>query len=235
MSELMNVYCDEICHLEHDHQPFMVLGAVSCRTAKTAEVATRLRELKAKHRMPPHYELKWTTVSKGRAQYFQDVLDYFFDDDDLHFRALIAAKDGLRHDDHRQTHDEWYYKMLFEMLKVLLDPEKCFRVYLDYKDTHGARRIKKLHEVLSNSVYDFSREIVERVQLVRSHEVELMQLADFLIGAIGYVNRGLQGNPAKSAIVARMRDRSKLSLTRTTLLRAEKVNLLVWTPQQPAA
>ena len=88
---------------------------------------------------------------------------------------------------------------------------------------------------MSNSVYDFSREIVERVQLVRSHEVELMQLADFLIGAIGYVNRGLQGNPAKSAIVARMRDRSKLSLTRTTLLRAEKVNLLVWTPQQPAA
>ena len=39
----------------------------------------------------------------------------------------------------------------------------------------------------------------------------------------------------QTAIVARMRDRSKLSLTRTTLLRAEKVNLLVWTPQQPVA
>jgi hypothetical protein len=163
------------------------------------------------------------------------VLDYFFDDDDLHFRALIAAKDGLRHGDHGQTHDEWYYKMLFEMLKVLLDPEKRFRVYFDYKDTHGSRRIAKLHEVLSNSLYDFSREIVERVQLVRSHEVELMQLADFLIGAVGYVNRGLTQNPTKAALVARMKERSKLSLTRTTLLRAGKVNLLKWTPQQPQA
>ena len=235
MSEPINIYCDESCHLEHDRQPLMVLGAVWCPTDKTPEMAKRLRELKTKHRMPDRYELKWTTVSKGRAVYFHDVLDYFFDDDDLHFRALIAAKDGLRHGDHGQTHDEWYYKMLFEMLKVLLDPEKRYRVYFDYKDTHGSRRITKLHEVLSNSLYDFSQEIVERVQLVRSHEVELMQLSDFLIGAIGYLNRGLTQNPTKAALVARMKERSKLSLTRTTLLRAEKVNLLKWTPQQPQA
>jgi len=235
MSEPINIYCDESCHLEHDGLPLMVLGAVWCPTDKSAEMAKRLRELKAKHRMPDRYELKWTTVSKGRADYFQDVMDYFFDDDDLHFRALIASKDGLRHDDHGQTHDEWYYKMLFEMLKVLLDPEKRYRVYFDYKDTYGSRRIKKLHEVLSNSLYDFSREIVERVQLVRSHEVELMQLSDFLIGAVGYVNRGLSQNPTKSALVERMKERSKLLLTRTTLLRAEKVNLLKWTPQQPQA
>jgi hypothetical protein len=213
----------------------MVLGAVWCPADKTAEMAKKLRELKAKHRMPERYELKWTTVSKGREAYFQDVLDYFFDDDDLHFRALIAAKDGLRHGNHGQTHDEWYYKMLFEMLKVLLDPEKRFRVYFDYKDTHGSRRITKLHEVLGNSLYDFSREIVERVQLVRSHEVELMQLTDFLIGAVGTLNRGLTQNPTKAALVARMKERSKLSLTRTTLLRAEKVNLLKWTPLQPQA
>lgn len=235
MSDTINIYCDESCHLEHDRQPLMVLGAVWCPTDKTAEMAKRLRELKVKHRMPARYELKWTSVSKGRVAYFQDVLDYFFDDDDLHFRALVASKDGLRHSDHGQTHDEWYYKMLFEMLKVLLDPEKHYRVYFDYKDTHGARRVTMLHEVLSNSLYDFSREIVERVQLVRSHEVELMQLADFLIGAVGYLNRGLSGNPTKAALVARMKERSKLSLTRTTLLRAEKVNLLKWTPQQPPA
>ena len=233
MSELINIYCDESCHLEHDHQPLMVLGAVWCPTDKTAEMAKRLREFKAKHRMPERYELKWRTVSKGREAYFRDVLDYFFDDDDLHFRALIAVKEGLRHDHHGQTHDEWYYKMQFEMLKVLLDPDKRYRIYFDYKDTHGLRRIEKLHEVLSNSLYDFSREIVERLQLVRSHEVELMQLTDFLIGAVGYLNRGLTQNLTKAAVVARMKERSKLSLTRTTLLRAEKVNLLKWTPQQP--
>lgn len=231
MSERINIYCDESCHLEQDGQSLMVLGAVWCPTEKTAEMAKRLRELKAKHRMPEGYELKWTSVSKGRMPYFCDVMDYFFDDDDLCFRALIAKKAGLRHADHGQTHDEWYYKMLFEMLKVLLDPEKHFRIYFDYKDTHGGHRVSKLHEVLSNSLYDFSRDIVERVQLVRSHEVELMQLSDFLIGAVGYLNRGLTSNLTKVALIERMKERSKLSLTRTTLLRAEKVNLLLWTPQ----
>ena len=31
MSTLYNVYCDECCHLEHDGQPLMVLGAACLR------------------------------------------------------------------------------------------------------------------------------------------------------------------------------------------------------------
>jgi len=29
MTTIFNVYCDESCHLEHDRQPVMVLGAIS--------------------------------------------------------------------------------------------------------------------------------------------------------------------------------------------------------------
>ena len=42
------------------------------------------------------------------------------------------------------------------------------------KDTRGAAKVKKLHEVLSNAHYDFSRSIIQRIQLVRSHEVEIL-------------------------------------------------------------
>ena len=50
-------------------------------------------------------------------------------------------------------------------------------------------------------MYDFSREVIERLQLVHSHEIEQLQLADLLIGAIGYLNRGLQGNAGKMALI----------------------------------
>ena len=30
MSQIVNLYCDESCHLERDHQPVMVLGVVYC-------------------------------------------------------------------------------------------------------------------------------------------------------------------------------------------------------------
>jgi len=82
--------------------------------------------------------------------------------------------------------------------------------------------------VLCSSIYDFEYQIIERVQTVRSHEVEILQLTDLLIGAVSYVNRGLHMNAAKLAVVGRMRERSGYSLTKTTLLRENKVNLFMW-------
>jgi hypothetical protein len=230
MSEIFNVYCDESCHLENDGQKAMILGAVWCPLAKTREIAIRLREIKQKHGVAPDFEVKWTKVSPGKVSLYLDLVDYFFDDDDLHFRALVVPdKSELRHDAFPgQDHDTWYYKMYFDMLKVIIRPDARYRVYLDIKDTRGAQKVAKLHEVLCNNMYDFSREVIERLQLVHSHEIEQLQLADLLIGAVGYINRGLQGNAGKTALVERMQRRSGYALTRTTLYREEKLNLFRW-------
>lgn len=91
MSEIYNVYCDESCHLENDHQQVMVLGAVWCPQEKAREISVRLREIKVHHGLPPEFELKWTKVSPAKARFYLDVMDYFFDDDDLFFRALIVG------------------------------------------------------------------------------------------------------------------------------------------------
>lgn len=227
-AQAFNVYCDESCHLEKDRQDMMVLGAVWCPAEQVHEISVRIREIKARHALPPAFEMKWVKVSPGKAQFYLDVMDYFFDDDDLHFRALIAEKSQLRHGDFEQTHDEWYYKMYFDMLKVILRPDARYRVYLDYKDTQGGAKVAKLHDVLCNNVYDFSREIIERVQLARSHEIQILQLADLLIGALSYANRNLSTSAAKSRLVERMRARSGYKLTHTTLLCESKVNLFRW-------
>jgi len=230
MSEFFNIYCDESCHLEHDRQKAMVLGAVWCPLEKTREIAIRLREIKKKHGMAASFEAKWTKISPAKKDLYLDLIDYFFDDNDLHFRALIIPdKTKLRHDSFPgQDHDLWYYKMYFDMLKVILRPDAHYRIYLDIKDTRGAEKVAKLHEVLSNDMYDFSRQVIERLQLVHSHEIEQLQLADLLIGAIGYLSRGLKENLGKMAIIRRMQQRSGYLLTKTTLLKEEKMNLFCW-------
>jgi len=230
MSETFNIYCDESCHLENDNQKAMVLGAVWCPLDKTREIAVRLREIKQKHGLPPHFEVKWTKVSPAGKALYLDLVDYFFDDDDLHLRALIVPdKSLLRHCAFPgQDHDNWYYKMYFDMLKVIFRPDARYRIYLDIKDTRGAQKAAKLHEVLCNDRYDFSRQVIERLQLVHSHEIEQLQLADLLIGAIAYLNRGLKENAGKIAIIDRLRRRSGYDLTRTTLLREEKTNIFRW-------
>lgn len=229
MNEIFNVYCDESCHLENDHQQVMVLGAVWCPLEKAHEIAVRIREIKQRHNMKPGFESKWTKVSPAKRLFYLDLMDYFFDDDDLHFRALIVPdKSQLQHEAYSQSHDDWYYKMYFNMLKVIFSPKAHYRIYLDIKDTRGAEKVVKLHDVLCNSIFDFSQQIIERVQTVRSHEVELLQLADLLIGTVSYANRGLATSRAKQALVERMRIRSSYNLTKTTLYLESKVNLFRW-------
>jgi hypothetical protein len=233
MSEIFNVYCDESCHLENDRQPLMVLGAVWCPLEKTREIAIRIREIKKQHDLPPNFEIKWVKVSPAKLDFYIAVMDYFFDDDDLHFRGLIADKTRLRHKERNQTHDDWYYKMYFDMLKVILFPYSRYRIYIDVKDTRSQSKVEnlqKLHEVLSNNMYDFRREVIERVQAVHSREIEQLQLADLLIGAVAYANRGLQTSQAKLELVNRMRQRSGYRLTSKTLYRENKVNLFLWQP-----
>ncbi len=238
MAEAFNVYCDESCHLIHDQSKVMVLGCVWCLTDRVPEVASRLRDIKAEFGLLKRgsesagrgpFELKWHKVSPGKLDYYLRVVDYFFDDDDLHFRGVVIPdKSKLDHAVFKQDHDTWYYKMCFTMLEPLIDPKHRYRVYLDIKDTQSEVKRQKLEEVLRNCRYDAAGSIVERVQQIRSHESELLQLADLLIGAVSYQNRGLQTSSAKTEIIRRIQKRSGKTLAGTTWLREAKLNLLVW-------
>ena len=227
-----NIYCDESCHGERDGQPVMVLGALWSPQGSTRDVARRVRDIKSRHGLAKDFEVKWTKVSPAKVGFYQELLDSFFDDPNLHFRALIADKTRLRHEAFQQDHDTWYYKMYFHLLLPLLSPEDHYRIYLDIKDTRSATRIRKLEEVLRNAKYDFQRQIIERVQTVRSHEVEQIQLADLLIGAVAWANRDPGASAAKAALVERVRHLSGYRLTSTTLLREGKFNLFHWQPQE---
>lgn len=229
MGEAYHIYCDESCHLEHDRLSVMVLGAVWCPAEKVREVMTRIKEIKARYNVAPLTEVKWVKISPAKLSLYLELVDYFFDDDDLHFRALIVPDKGkLDHPAFQQEHDDWYYKMYFDMIKVLLGPNNEYRIFLDIKDTRSSAKAAKLHEVLCNNMYDFRREILKQIQIVRSHEVQILQLCDILLGAVGYANRDLHTSQAKERLVERIKARSGYSLRRTTLYGESKFNLFAW-------
>lgn len=232
MSEAYNIYCDESCHLENDKQNIMVLGAIWCPKIKAKEFFSEIREIKNKNNLNINFEIKWTKISPAKLNFYLDVVNYFFNNDNMHFRALIALeKDKLRHENFAQDHDTWYYKMYFNMLKVILDPKYRYRIYLDIKDTRSGIKMEKLHDVLCNNFYDFSRSVIEGVQSVNSQEIELLQLTDLLIGAVSYINRGLSSSGAKLELINLIKKRSRYSLKATTLVREEKFNLFFWRPE----
>lgn len=229
MNTEFNIYCDESCHLENDKQKSMTLGGIWIPIGKRLEITKRLREIKEQHGLSKHYEMKWTKVSPSKELFYKNIIDYFFDDEDIHFRCVvIPEKKMLNHEKYKQTHDDWYYKMYFHMLKVILRPNEKYNIYLDIKDTLGKEKIVQLHKVLSHSLYDFNQNIIKKVQLIRSHESDILQIVDLLIGAIGYFHRGLKTSSTKQALIERIMQRSGYSLVKNTLFKEDKLNILIW-------
>lgn len=229
MSEI-NIYCDESCHLETDGQPIMVIGAVWCPTSEVRRISRELRELKSTYQA--RGELKWIKISKARHAFYKALIEYFFAEAALNFRCLVVEdKKRLNHEYFNQgRHDTFYYKMYYYMLRNILLRTNKYNIYLDIKDTRSAQKVRELSEILCNTVYDFTGEMISRIQNIRSHESEILQLADLLIGAVGYKNRELSGNSAKEAVVAQIMGRVGHDLCVSTPPWQEKFNLFVFTP-----
>ncbi len=229
---VLNIYCDETTHLLNDRIPTMVLGALTCPKGEIPRVTRDILAIKAAHSIPASTEAKWTRVSPGQVTFYEHLLGYFFDEPCLDFRAVIIPdKSILRHAEFHQDHDDWYYKMYYVLLKALMRRSHFYHIYLDTKDTRSAAKIAKLHEVLANS-HELDGAAVESVKSVRSHEVQLFQILDLLLGAVNYTNRKLSSSGAKTRLVDYVKERSGLTLEVNTSPTRRKVNILRWTPSR---
>ncbi|MCX5991268.1 MAG: DUF3800 domain-containing protein [Chloroflexi bacterium] len=231
MSETFNIYCDESCHLEYDNQPVMLLGAIWCPREEVARLSKEVQEMKALHRATG--ELKWTKVSKSRLGFYLEIVDWFLAEASLRFRGLVILnKERLDHNQFNEgSHDEFYYKMYFSLLSKILSPDMRYNIYLDIKDTRSRLKLRKLEEVLCNDQYDFTGQMIAHLQNIRSHESCLLQVCDFLLGAVSYRHRGLSENPAKVEIIKHLEARLGRVLLYSTPLREEKFNLFLFAPR----
>lgn len=217
MSRTFNFYCDESCHLEKDEKPFMLIAYVSSAYNQTALHHQNIRQIKRKFRL--NAELKWSSLSKSSYPVFSELIEYFFATD-LQYRAIVIDKSQIKHDAFNQSHDDFYYKMYFQLLSKKILPDYNYNIYLDIKDTRSAKKVNGLKKFLNNNYVS-----VRNLQNIRSHESELMQLTDIITGAIGYHLRGLNQVIAKKKIIEKIQLHSRLPLTMSTPKSDSKLNL----------
>lgn len=218
MNKTFNIYCDESCHIEHDHKNFSLLGSVSSAYNQVKRHAERIKYIKEKHHF--YGEIKWTKVSSSQAQFYKDLLDYFFDTD-LQFRAVVVNKSKINNQNYNQDYDTFYYKMYYYLLNHNKNSQYSYNVYLDIKDTLSAHKVNTLKEIL-NVKYGVFR----TVQNIRSHESVLMQLADFITGALSYnLNNSDKKVVAKNQIIERIKQHTNQNLVNSSNWSDFKMNL----------
>ncbi len=226
--QINNIYCDESCHLEHDNIPVMVLGAISCNKLYRKRIFKDIENIKIKHGIGRKSEIKWSRISMSKIDFYKEIINYFFENENLSFRGLVVRnKDLLDHEKYQQTHDEWYYKMYFKLLSRIIKNDIRNDIYLDIKDTKGSSRRYKLQEVLSNSIYDFNNNIVHNIQAIDSRESLILQIVDLFIGALGYTNRNLKTSKAKLEIIRYIKEKTGYSLIKSTLPTENKFNIFI--------
>lgn len=225
-----NVYCDESCHLEHSLDNVMVLGAVYCPKKERHKICKSIASLKEKYGVSRTTELKWSKISSAKYNLYEELVSYFFQNNSLHFRCVVADKTNLNHLRYHQTHDDWYYKMYYLTLNNILSAKNKYNIFLDIKDTHSSEKIEKLHKILCNANYDFSHTIIKNMQPIRSDEVQIMQITDILIGAIQYINSNKYSNNSKLELIDFIKKQSGNSLVASTYSSEQKFNIFVWEP-----
>lgn len=137
----------------------------------------------------------------------------------MKFRAVGVEKSKINNEAFNKSYDDFYYTMYYYLLNHNLNSLYNYNVYLDIKDTLSANKVNKLKEIL-NAKFGVFR----NVQNIRSQESVLMQLTDFLMGAVSYLhNDEKKLNVAKVQVIEKIKHHSNDGLLKTNY--SAKLNL----------
>ncbi|WP_294586711.1 DUF3800 domain-containing protein [uncultured Bacteroides sp.] len=214
MMNIARIYIDESCHLENDKLPVMCVGGLFVEEKSWKELSDKMKQIKLEHHSPT--ELKWNKVSASRMTLYKSLIDFFFQQKDLRFSALlIKHKENIDNERYNNgDHNIFYYKAMFYLVRDFLNTH-LYKVYMDIKDNRGKARLDMLSKVLCR-VCGAGKYV--HFQNIRSDESQFIQLADFFIGAIVYKQRQdiVKTNAVKNEIIEYIEHKSGYSITENT-------------------
>ncbi|MCC7355067.1 MAG: DUF3800 domain-containing protein [Anaerolineae bacterium] len=226
----LEVYCDESRQEYFStkrpiaQERYVVLGSLWLESVHRTDIKTKIKALREVHNI--HGEFKWTRVSPSRQLFYTELVNLFFDEP-IRFRCIVlpaSQLDAIQF--HRADNELMFYKFYYLMLQSWILDFNTYRIFIDMKTNRVRQRLLHLQEFLSRSNYFAD---VAIVQALPSEEVDLLQLVDILIGAVGYHFNGGGASPAKQAVTRAIEQRlgHPIQPTRKT---EEKLNVFRWRP-----
>lgn len=223
-----NVYCDESCHLVSNNSNYMLIGAIYCPKFKVKKVNEYIEYLKENYNFSSKIELKWNKIDKKTEKLYLDIINYFFNNDDLKFRVIVIDKTKLDHKKYNQTENDFYHKAYYDMLKYIIIPGNSYNIYPDIKDTNSYYYHQIMLDYLRRKMSDTNKKTIKKVQPIRSYESPILQINDILIGALSYYYRNLSGNSAKTNIINEIKKLYQNSLDISSYCSNTKFNIFIW-------
>lgn len=200
------VYCDE-SRTEYfysqvpDEERYVLIGGLWIEATERENYKAKIKALREIHDV--YGEFKWNRVSPSRQQFYLALVRLFFEEA-MRFRCIVlpvSQLDAVRF--HQADNELMFYKFYYQLLHHWILDFNRYRIFVDLKSNRVRSRLRTLHRVLQNA--NLTSEILA-VQALPSSQVDLLQLADVLIGAVGYHFHQERGSSSKLAVLKEIED-----------------------------
>jgi len=228
-----NIYCDEASTTV---ARYMLIGGLWVPWDIEPDVRAGLTEVRARHGL--NAEMKWTKVSQRMLPAYQEFVDVFFGIGQVSFKCIVLDTHILDYRNYHKGDEELgFYKFYYQLVSRNLQPGNLYWLYTDERKNRKPYRLAVLK--LTVNWWWKKRAGVEplrNVEARRSHDEDLIQVADILLGALGYAWNEQSGSQAKLALGAHIATRLGWPTLRlATRPTAQKVNVWKWRPSSSSA
>ena len=200
------IYCDERCPdllsskriSKNEH---IVIGGVWIEKNKRDKYKRSFKKIREDNHF--YSEVKWRYVSPSRLNFYLEMVDLFFKTG-MRFRSIVIKSEDIDLDTYHKSDPELgFYKFYYQLLYHWIENSNSYNIFLDFKQNRLKNRIKKLEEVLINACP--SSKIV-CVQSIKSKDSIFIQMADMLIGAVGYSIDKYSTSSSKIRLIKRIEE-----------------------------
>lgn len=177
------IYCDEsgLEALTHkEAHLYTAIGGIWMPADYRNIFKEKMNFIKQNHDV--RVELKWNKVSPKFLNLYKEILDYFFQTEQLRFRViLIEASKVDNYTFNDKDTELGFYKFYYQLLHHWIFDFNDYEIFLDLKVNRDKSRIKVLKNALSNANLTSG---IPQVQGLPSEQSLGIQLADILTGMV---------------------------------------------------
>jgi len=196
---LYHVYCDES---RQTADRYMIIGGVIVAARDLPVLQQALQLFRRAHNLTK--ELKWTKVTDQKLAEYRALIDLVFSlSGALHFKCIVIDTTVLDHRRYSKGDKEvGFHKLMYQFLLhqfggYVQEGDKCI-VHLDQRNSRY--KLSTLCAILNNGLRkkrkgQIKSDVFRNVEAVDSKTSDLMQVADVLMGAIGYHWNNLHVRP----------------------------------------
>lgn len=187
---LYHIYCDES---RQTQDRYMVFGGIIVPSGNIKQFEEAIALFRSTNNMMG--ELKWSKVSTQKLAEYKAFIDLFFAFiKGMHFKAIVLDTHQIDHKRYNKGDKELgFYKFMYQFLLHSFSPyasnDDKYIIYLDERDSSyplGTLKVVLNRGIKKKFTGRITSDIVRNIEPMDSRKSSIMQIADILMGAIGY-------------------------------------------------